>query len=55
MNSDIVEVKMDQDHAVGYTYIDSHNFALSAWGTLSESGFTPVCNVSVSAMPIASA
>ena len=27
MNSDIVEVKMDQDHTVGYAYFDSHNFA----------------------------
>ena len=46
-DSDIVEVKMDQDDAVGYAYVGSHNFTPSAWGTLSGSGFTPVLNVSV--------
>ncbi|KAI9431173.1 phospholipase D/nuclease [Lactarius indigo] len=44
-DSDIVEVKMDQDDAVGYAYVGSHNFTPSAWGTLSGSGFTPVLNV----------
>ena len=54
-DSDIVEVKMDQDDAVGYAYVGSHNFTPSAWGTLSGSGFTPVLNVSVPAMRRASA
>ena len=45
-DSDIVEVKMDQDDAVGYAYIGSHNFTPSAWGTLSGSGTTPVLDVS---------
>lgn len=54
-DSDIVEVKMDQDDGVGYAYVGSHNFTPSAWGTLSGSGFTPVLNVSVSAMRRASA
>ncbi|KAF8264858.1 tyrosyl-DNA phosphodiesterase-domain-containing protein [Lactarius quietus] len=44
-DSDIMEVKMDQDDAVGYAYVGSHNFTPSAWGTLSGSGFTPVLNV----------
>jgi hypothetical protein len=38
----------DQDHSVGYAYVGSHNFTSSAWGT-------PVLNVSVSVMPLASA
>jgi tyrosyl-DNA phosphodiesterase-1 len=46
-DSDIMEVKMDQDDAMGYAYVGSHNFTPSAWGTLSGSGFTPVLNVSV--------
>lgn len=54
-DSDIVEVKMDQDDGVGYAYVGSHNFTPSAWGTLSGSGFTPVLNVSISAMWRASA
>ena len=45
-DSDIVEVKMEQDDAVGYAYVGSHNFTPSAWGTLSGTGFTPVLNVS---------
>lgn len=44
-DSDIMEVKMDQDDAMGYAYVGSHNFTPSAWGTLSGSGFTPVLNV----------
>jgi len=44
-DADIVEVKMDQDDAVGYAYVGSHNFTPSAWGTLSGSGLTPVLNV----------
>jgi tyrosyl-DNA phosphodiesterase-1 len=54
-DSDIMEVKMDQDDAMGYAYVGSHNFTPSAWGTLSGSGFTPVLNVSVTAMQLASA
>lgn len=53
-DSDVMEVKMDQDDAVGYAYVGSHNFTPSAWGTLSGTGFTPVLNVSVSAMRRAS-
>jgi tyrosyl-DNA phosphodiesterase-1 len=49
-DSDVMEVKMDQDDAVGYAYVGSHNFTPSAWGTISGSGFAPVLNVSVSAM-----
>ncbi|TFY58186.1 hypothetical protein EVG20_g8248 [Dentipellis fragilis] len=30
---------------VGWTYVGSHNFTPSAWGTLSGSGFTPVMNI----------
>ena len=48
-DSDVMEVKMDQDDAVGYAYVGSHNFTPSAWGTISGSGFTPVLNVSVPA------
>ena len=48
-DSDIVEVKVDQDDVVGYAYVGSHNFTPSAWGTLSGSGCAPVLNVSVSA------
>ena len=46
-DSDIVEVKMDQDDAVGYAHVGFHNLTPSAWGTLSGSGFIPVPNVSV--------
>ena len=49
-DSDIMEVKMEQEDVVGYAYVGSHNFTPSAWGTLSGTGFTPVLNVSVSAM-----
>lgn len=31
---------------IGWTYIGSHNFTPSAWGTLSGSAFNPVLNVS---------
>ncbi|KAH9969957.1 tyrosyl-DNA phosphodiesterase-domain-containing protein [Russula compacta] len=44
-DSDVVEVKKDQDDLVGYAYVGSHNFTPSAWGTLSGSGFTPILNV----------
>ena len=54
-DSDIVEVKVDQDNVVGYAYVGSHNFTPSAWGTLSGSGFTPVLNVSAAVMQQASA
>jgi len=46
-DSDIVEVKKDQDDFLGYAYVGSHNFTPSAWGTLSGSGFTPILNASV--------
>lgn len=46
-DSDIVEVRKDQDDLVGYAYVGSHNFTPSAWGTLSGSGFTPILNVSI--------
>ena len=54
-DSDIMEVKMDQDEAMGYAYVGSHNFTPSAWGTLSGSGFTPVLNVSAAVMQLTSA
>jgi tyrosyl-DNA phosphodiesterase-1 len=44
-DSDVVEVKDDQDDILGYAYVGSHNFTPSAWGTLSGSGFTPILNV----------
>jgi tyrosyl-DNA phosphodiesterase-1 len=44
-DSDVVEVKEDQDDILGYAYVGSHNFTPSAWGTLSGSGFTPILNV----------
>ena len=53
-DSDIMEVKMDQDEAMGYAYVGSHNFTPSAWGTLSGSGFTPVLNVSAAVMQLTS-
>lgn len=53
-DSDIMEVKMDQDEAMGYSYVGSHNFTPSAWGTLSGSGFTPVLNVSAAVMQLTS-
>ena len=46
-DSDVVEVKKDQEDFVGYAYVGSHNFTPSAWGTLSGSGFTPILNASV--------
>ena len=54
-DSDVMEVKMDQDDVMGYAYVGSHNFTPSAWGTLSGSGFTPVLNVSAAVMQLASA
>jgi len=47
-DSDIVEVKKDQNGLAGYAYVGSHNFTPSAWGTLSGTGFTPILNVSAS-------
>ncbi|TEB20188.1 phospholipase D/nuclease [Coprinellus micaceus] len=31
---------------VGWTYVGSHNFTPSAWGTASGTGFTPILNIS---------
>ena len=53
-DSDVMEVKMNQDDAMGYAYVGSHNFTPSAWGTLSGSGFTPVLNVSAAVMQLTS-
>ena len=54
-DSDVMEVKLDQDDVMGYAYVGSHNFTPSAWGTLSGSGFTPMLNVSAAVMQQASA
>ncbi|KAG2115559.1 hypothetical protein BD769DRAFT_1391218 [Suillus cothurnatus] len=35
-----------KNDSIGRAYVDSHNFAPSAWGTLSGSGFNSVFNVS---------
>jgi tyrosyl-DNA phosphodiesterase-1 len=41
--SDDIEIQNDP---IGWAYVGSHNFTPSAWGTLSDSGFNPVLNVS---------
>ena len=35
----------EKRQVIGWTYVGSHNFTPSAWGTLSGSGFTPILNV----------
>jgi len=44
-DSDIVEVKKDQNGLAGYAYVGSHNFTPSAWGRLSGTGFNPILDV----------
>ncbi|ETW80095.1 hypothetical protein HETIRDRAFT_459808 [Heterobasidion irregulare TC 32-1] len=35
----------EKRRVIGWTYVGSHNFTPSAWGTLSGSGFTPILNI----------
>jgi tyrosyl-DNA phosphodiesterase 1 len=36
---------IEQETAIGWAYVGSHNFTPSAWGNLSGSSFNPILNV----------